>query len=233
VRDVVRTALRDREAVLHAVADDELAPDLAAAYRESYRWQARREARDRRIDATTERLINILFYAGLFLLFVQLVVRASSGWLAAVFYFGGWFTGFLALRGLTSLLRRLPSGLQVVVYGCGTAGTAGGLYLLWREAGSADALLDVIATDMWRIALTGFSLVPVVLFGLMAPILGPANWLQARSVQRAQPRLALLTELFALAHALSNPRALDDQSLLLRKLDNAAVVLETHFWKQI
>ncbi|MCP2249809.1 hypothetical protein LX86_008596 [Lentzea aerocolonigenes] len=233
MRDVVRTALRDREAVLHAVADDELAPDLAAAYRESYRWRARREARKRRIDATTERLINFLFYSGLLLLFVLLANRSSSGWLAAVFYVGGWLTGVLALHGLNAFLRRLPLGLQVFVYGVGTAGVVGGLYLLWRAAGPADALLDTIAAEMWRIAVTGFALVPVTLFGLMAPTLGPANWLRRRSALRTQPRLALLTELFALAHALNNPRALDDQSRLLGLLDNAAVVLESHFWKQI
>lgn len=81
MRDVVRTALRDREAVLHSVADDELAPDLVAAYRESYRWQARGEARDRRIDGFTERVINVLFYGVLLLLFVLLATRSSSGWL--------------------------------------------------------------------------------------------------------------------------------------------------------
>jgi hypothetical protein len=233
VRDVVRTALRDREAVLHAVADDELAPDLAAAYRESYRWQARREARDRRINGFMNVVSTSLFYVGFLVLCFLLANRASHGWLAVILFLGGWLASVLTTHKLNSLLRKLPAGLQVFIYGSGTAGVAGGLYLLWRETGSVDALLNMIAAEMWRVALTGFAVLPVALLGVMIPILGPEIWLRRRSALRTQPRLALLTELFALAHALSNPRALDDQPGLLRLLDNAAVVLESHFWKQV
>jgi hypothetical protein len=232
-RDAIVAALRDRPAVLSAVADEELAADLSAAYRDSYRWQAHRKAWRRRIVGATNTVVNTLIYGALLLLFAQLGTRASSGVLAAIFYFGSWLAGLLVFIGLTLLLRRLPLRLQVFVYGSGTAAVCGGIYLLWREAGSTGALLDMIAAEMWRIALTGFVLVPVMVLGFMTPILWPASWLLRRSGQRSQPRFALLTELFALAHALNDPRALDDQTGLLRLLDNAAAVLESHFWRQV
>lgn len=229
---MVREALRDRQAILRMVAADGLADGLADAYRASYRWQARREARDRRIEETIGWLLGALFY-GLSAVLAALLYSRASNW-SALAYFGGWFAGIPAVYGLISIPRLLSVRSLLMGQFAVIAGMLGGAYLLWQGVGTVTGLLDRIAADFWLTALVGAAVAPVLCLAFAVPTMFVAAWLQDRYATRTESRTALLAQLFALLLTLVQPRALaDEQVTLLRKLDQAASVLEEGLWREV
>lgn len=231
-RSVVREALRDREVVLEALGEDDCHDDLAHAYRAAYLWHARHVARDRLIDSLMRSGTTVLVYVLHFSLIVAIV--AEAGALAVAFYLPGWMAGTFTLNGLASLVARLSLRFQLFCYVSAAAGVLTGAFVLRQELGPLVMLLDTVATDMSFVALTAAAATPVLIVAVLMPLYLAISWRQNRRAIREEPQPALLAQLFAVANALRDPRALiDGKASLLRWLDNAAVVLESEFWRAV
>jgi hypothetical protein len=233
-RRVVREALRDRKAVLEAVADEDVSVELAAAYRDSYRWLAGRGALDRRTEVVFEAAQGMLMFGSLGVIGWLISRRTEPDYVSWGCYVAGWFGGGLAFTGFARLVARLPSKLQNFVFLSILTGVLAGCSLLWREAGSATALLDVIAANWWYVGLTGAVVMPASLLIGFMPAFLVIGWFQDRADNRRAPRTALLARLFELTRALMDPRALtENKEYLLTTVREAGAVLEYGFWREV
>lgn len=226
----MRDALNSRALVLDTVAG----PEIKSAYREAYRWYARCEARDSRIGAVVSALRLLLVYAMLVALFWLVGVRSSKLLETSLFYVGGWIAGSLLLAILWSFIERLPPKGRLSWAVSATSCTVGGIYLLWRQAGSAEALLHTIAANGWWTAITGAAVVPITILAVVLPSYLVVAWFLEQRAARTQPQVALRSHLFQLVLLLSDARVLNDhREWLLTKLNDAATVLEGGFWREI
>ncbi len=222
-RKSVRTALEERSAVLGAVSPDEPSARLLAAHRGVYRWRARRLAFEERVNVFGAGLLIALVFGALIAVAVVLGQRPDAETATAAFIIGCLFGG----PPLHSLVVRVRF-VQHVASAAFFVTLLAAAFLFWRGAGWADAL----AARPWLAALSGAIALAVVTLSATIPFAFAAVWLVTR-YSRSRSQLALLTELFDLAVALTNPRALlDRRAFLLHKLNAAATVLETTFWRR-
>jgi hypothetical protein len=176
--------------------------------------------------------VALLFYVMCVLLIVPIVRKATATEPAIAFSFLGVLAG-LALLWLTGFLLRGSERLLVFGHGSLAVGLIGGAYLLWRESGSLNGLVGMIASEMWRIAFFGAAVTFVVFGIIVVPLALLIVWRGKRAAIRSEPQSALLVPLFAMAHALADTNALADKSTLLRCLNDAADVLESGYWRTV
>jgi hypothetical protein len=222
-QEAVRTALEERSAVLGAVSPDGSTAELAEAYRDAYRWRARRAAFEERVELCAAPLLLLLIFGPLVL--ATFLLSGRTGAKAATEAFtAGWVFGGLLLLGVLVIYESLQR-VALVVFALALLATS---TAVWRGIDVVTAL----TSRPWLAAVTGCIALPMVSFAAAIPIAFTSVWLVDR-YGRSQPHRALLVSLFGLAATLADPRALQDRrASLLRKVNASATVLETTFWRK-